>query len=72
MHAFGHFFGQQGVDHALAIDAQGQTLGAIEFLQNALKRFGDEPMLVAALANMYQRAGNEEAAAILLQRLRRP
>jgi tetratricopeptide (TPR) repeat protein len=55
--------------YALAIDAQGETPAAIEYLQDALERFGDSPVLASALMNIYQRTGNEEAARILAQRL---
>jgi tetratricopeptide (TPR) repeat protein len=57
--------------YALAIDAQGESLAATEYLQAALERFGDSPVLVSALMNIYQRTGNEEAARALAQRLQR-
>jgi tetratricopeptide (TPR) repeat protein len=57
--------------YALAIDAQGQTIDAIAYLQNALIRFNDDPVLLATLANIYRRMGNEEAARALIQRMNR-
>ncbi len=55
--------------YALSIDAQGRSVEAITHLQNALTRFDDDPVLVATLANIYRRMGNEEAARALAQRL---
>ena len=55
--------------YALSIDAQGRSIEAIAYLQDALIRFDDDPVLVATLANIYQRMGNEEAARALAQRL---
>ena len=56
--------------YALSIDAQGRSIEAIAYLQDALVRFDDDPVLVATLANIYRRLGNEEAARALAQRLR--
>ena len=55
--------------YALSIDAQGRSIEAITSLQNALIRFDNDPVLVATLANIYRRMGNEEAAHALAQRL---
>ena len=55
--------------YALSIDAQGRSIEAITSLQNALIRFDNDPVLVATLANIYRRMGNEEAARALAQRL---
>jgi tetratricopeptide (TPR) repeat protein len=58
------------IAYALAIDAQGRSVESIAYLQNALTRFNDDPVLLATLANIYRRMGNEEAAQALSQRLR--
>jgi Flp pilus assembly protein TadD len=57
--------------YALALDAQGYTFEAQVYLQKSLDRFGDDPALIAALVNFYQRSGNEEAAGVLMQRMQR-
>jgi Flp pilus assembly protein TadD len=56
--------------YALAIDAQGRSVESIAYLQEALVRYNGDPSLVATLANIYRRMGNEEAAQALIQRLR--
>jgi len=56
--------------YALALDAQGKSTAAAEILEGSLERFGEYPQLVAALVNVYQRMGDEEAAGALAARLR--
>jgi tetratricopeptide (TPR) repeat protein len=56
--------------YALALDAQGQSRAAAEELEGSLKRFGEYPQLIAALINVYQRMGDEEAASALAARIR--
>jgi len=55
--------------YALAIDAQGQSAEAAGYLESAITRFADDQALVAALANIYMRMGNETAARKLAERL---
>lgn len=56
--------------YALAVDAQGRSGEAIAYLETAIKRFGDDPSLLASLANIYQRMGNEQAARAIAERAR--
>jgi len=56
--------------YALALDAQGESVAAADILEGSLERFGPYPQLVAALTNVYQRMGDEEAARALAARLR--
>jgi predicted CXXCH cytochrome family protein len=56
--------------YALAIDAQGQSDEAIAFLNEALIRYNNEPSLLAALANIYQRQGDVKTARELAERAR--
>ncbi|MGI9341614.1 MAG: tetratricopeptide repeat protein [Gammaproteobacteria bacterium] len=56
--------------YALALDAQGEQEAAAEVLEGSLERFGAYPQLVAALVNVYQRMGNEQAASALAARMR--
>ncbi len=58
--------------YALIIDAQGEADAAIEYLNGSLERFGDDPGLLAALINLYQRTNQRQAAEPLIQRLRNP
>jgi Flp pilus assembly protein TadD len=53
----------------LAIDAQGQSEEAADYLESVITRFADDQTLVAALANIYMRMGNETAARKLAERL---
>lgn len=55
--------------YALAIDAQGQSEDAAEYLAVAMERFPGDQTLVAALANIYMRTGNEKAARELAERI---
>lgn len=55
--------------YALAIDAQGQSEVAVEYLETAMTRFPGDQALIAALANIYMRMGNEAAARELAERL---
>ena len=55
--------------YALAIDAQGQSEEAADYLEAVITRFADDQTLVAALANIYMRMGNEAAARKLAERL---
>jgi tetratricopeptide (TPR) repeat protein len=55
--------------YALAIDAQGESAEAATYLEAALIRFETDRTLVAALANIYMRMGNESAARKLAERL---
>ncbi len=57
--------------YALALDAQAGSADATDYLRASLDRFGDDPSLVAALANIYQRNGDLDAARELAERLRR-
>jgi len=57
--------------YALALDAQGNSDEAIEYLQNTIEIFGDDPALVAALVNIYQRTGDDRAARELIERMQR-
>ena len=57
--------------YALALDAHQDSENATRYLLAALDRFGDDPTLVAALANIYQRNGDLDAARELAERLRR-
>ena len=57
--------------YALALDGQGDSEAAVQYLEEALGRFGDDPALLATLANIYQRTGNEEGARALAERLPR-
>jgi predicted CXXCH cytochrome family protein len=57
--------------YALIMDARGEADAARAYLEAALVRFGDDPSLVAALANLYQRGGETERALELGSRLRR-
>ena len=43
---------------------------AVDVLEGSLTRFGDYPQLIAALINVYQRMGDEQAARTLAERLR--
>jgi Flp pilus assembly protein TadD len=55
--------------YALALDAQGQSAEAAAYLENALVRFGEYPVLVGTLINIYQRMGDDAAAAALAGRM---
>jgi tetratricopeptide (TPR) repeat protein len=55
--------------YALALDAQGQSAKAATYLEAALIRYETDLTLVAALANIYMRMGNEPAARKLAERL---
>ena len=46
----------------LIMDAQGQGAAALAYLEASLQRFPDDPGLIAALANLYQRSGQTEKA----------
>jgi len=56
--------------YALILDAQGEPDAAINYLQGSLVRFGDDPGLLSALINLYQRSNQGEAAGLLIKRLR--
>jgi tetratricopeptide (TPR) repeat protein len=56
--------------YALALDARGDARAAADVLEKSLLRFGDYPQLVAALVNVYQRMGDEQAARALVERMR--
>ncbi len=56
--------------YALILDLQGETGAAIDYLNGSLERFGDDPGLLSALINMYQRSNQRKAAAPLIMRLR--
>jgi len=56
--------------YALGLDAQGDAKAAANVLEDSLRRFGDYPQLIAALINVYQRMGDEQAARTLAERLR--
>ena len=54
--------------YALILDAQGETEMAIEYLLDSLQRFGNDPGLLSALINLYQRTNRrEEADALIMQ-----
>ncbi len=55
--------------YALVLDSQGQGAAARNYLESALQRFGDDPALVAGLANLYQRDGQLERARDMAARL---
>lgn len=55
--------------YALILDARGETDAAIEYLNGSLERFGDDPGLLAALINLYQRTNQRKAAEPLIKRL---
>jgi len=55
--------------YALAIDAQGQSAEAAAYLENARSRFPADQTLIAALANIYMRIGDEKAAQKLAEQL---
>ncbi len=46
----------------LIMDAQGEGVAARAYLEASLQRFPDDPGLIAALANLYQRSGQTEKA----------
>jgi hypothetical protein len=56
--------------YALILDAQGDTDAAIEYLVGSRERFGDDPGLLSALINLYQRTNQREAAEPLIMQLR--
>jgi len=56
--------------YALILDAQGETDAAIEYLVGSRERFGDDPGLLSALINLYQRTNQREAAEPLIMQLR--
>jgi len=47
---------------ALIMDAQGEGVAALSYLEASLERFPDDPGLLAALANLYQRSGQTDKA----------
>jgi tetratricopeptide (TPR) repeat protein len=55
--------------YALALDAQDQSAQAASYLEAALIRFETDRTLVAALANIYMRMGDEPAARNLAKQL---
>jgi tetratricopeptide (TPR) repeat protein len=55
--------------YALIMDAQGEKAAALAYLEESLVRFSDDPSLLAALANLYQRTGDTERALELGGRL---
>ncbi len=57
--------------YGLALDAGSGPMAAISYLQKAIIRFGNDPSLLAVLANVYQRAGREAEARAIIQQLRR-
>lgn len=56
--------------YALILDLQGETEAAINYLNGSLERFGDDPGLLSALINLYQRTNQRKAAEPLIMRLR--
>ncbi|RLA26444.1 MAG: hypothetical protein DRR11_19805 [Gammaproteobacteria bacterium] len=56
--------------YALILDLQGESDAAIDYLNGSLERFGDDPGLLSALINLYQRSNQRKAAAPLIMRLR--
>ncbi len=57
--------------YGLVLDSQGDPDAARVYLAGAIDRFGDDPALVSALVNFYQRDGNLEKARELAARLPR-
>ncbi len=57
--------------YVLALDAQGQSAAAAAYLETALARFGEYPVLVGTLINIYQRMGDQQAAEALAGRTMR-
>ena len=57
--------------YGLALDARSGPEAAIDYLQAAVTRFGSDPSLLAALANVYQRAGREADAQLIIRQLQR-
>ncbi len=55
--------------YALIFDAQGEVDAAIEYLNESLERFGDDPALLSVLINLYQRTNQREAAERLIMLL---
>ncbi|MGI9329289.1 MAG: tetratricopeptide repeat protein [Gammaproteobacteria bacterium] len=55
----------------LIMDAQGEAAAALTYLEASLQRFPDDPGLIAALANLYQRSGQTEKALEFGGRLQR-
>ena len=58
--------------YALILDAQGETEPAIEYLLDSLRRFGNDPGLLSALINLYQRTNRQQDAEPLIELLRNP
>jgi predicted CXXCH cytochrome family protein len=56
--------------YALILDAQGETEPAIEYLLDARQRFGNDPGLLSALINLYQRTNRQQDAEPLIRQLR--
>jgi Flp pilus assembly protein TadD len=52
------------------MDAQGEQAAALAYLEKSLLRFSDDPALLSALANLYQRSGQTERAMELGSRWR--
>jgi tetratricopeptide (TPR) repeat protein len=61
---------QMALAYALILDAQGETDTAINYLIDAQKRFGNDPGLLSALINLYQRTNQHKAAEPLMMQLR--
>ena len=57
--------------YGLVLDAQGNADAARAYLAESIDRFGDDPALVSALVNFYQRDGELEKARDLATRLPR-
>jgi tetratricopeptide (TPR) repeat protein len=57
--------------YGLVLDSQGEPEAARTYLAVAIDRFGDDPALVSALVNFYQRDGELEKARELAARLPR-